>query len=63
MTEKTIDEILKARIFKSLREYPDYTPKQTKIDFLRKYPEYTEEEFQEAYDRIIDVLTWDISDF
>lgn len=63
MSEKTIDKVLKSRIFKSLDDYPEYTPMQRKIDFLKKYPEYTEEEYQAAYDAIIDILTWDISDF
>lgn len=64
MTEKAIDEILKARIYKSLDDYPYYTDKQRKIDFLNKYPEYTEEEFWDAFNKIIDLLSWDgISDF
>ena len=58
-----MNEVLKARIFKVLREHPDYTQKQVRIAFMREYPEYTEEDFWNAYDEIVDNLIMDFSEF
>lgn len=66
MTEKAIDEILRARIFKILNPNPEYTDDQIKAAFFREYGnQYTEKEFWAAYDKIIDLLSWDsiFSDF
>lgn len=56
-------EVLKARIFKVLREQPDYTQKQVRIAFMMEYPEYSEEDFWNAYDEIVDNLIMDFSEF
>jgi hypothetical protein len=58
-----MDEILRARIFKVLREHPDYTQKQIRITFMKEYPEYTEEKFWDAYDKTMDELIMDFSEF